>query len=48
MVSVGDVDGDGAADFAVGATQMFFSPDATGYVQLISHRRTDRVNKKIN
>src|SRR6185369_10981411 len=33
---MGDIDGDGAADFAVGAVQAYVDPEAKGYVWLVS------------
>src|SRR5262245_25107687 len=36
LAPMGDVDGDSVPDFAVGAIQTFFKPEATGYVDLVS------------
>jgi hypothetical protein len=36
LAALGDIDGDGAADFAVGAVQAYVDPEAKGYVWVVS------------
>jgi len=38
LAALGDIDGDGAADFAVGAEQGYDDPEAKGYVWVVSGR----------